>query len=206
MGQAKALETAGILSWVNRVGTRERDLFGYWTTTWRVLRTSNAYVFHDPKAAERQGRPSNTEIRCGPPDLKKEKGGAPLAAARVIQAETSPAPPEQTERPALLADTSTVAARDPLPAIGIQTLSQAVEMLREDVGHERDRADQAEQKIDELTEDRRRDAEERRQLLTDLADARTAAMITGCEAAALRSRIAILTDQRARPWWRKWFR
>jgi len=93
---------------------------------------------------------------------------------------------------------------NPLPAIAIQTLSQAVEMLREDVGHERDRADQAEQKIDELTEDRRRDAEERRQLLTDLADARTAAMITGCEAAALRSRIEILTDRR--PWWRRWFR
>jgi hypothetical protein len=29
-------------------------------------------------------------------------------------------------------------------------------------------------------------------------------MITGCEAAALRSRIEILTDRR--PWWRRWFR
>ena len=93
---------------------------------------------------------------------------------------------------------------DPLPTIGIQTLSQAVEMLREDVGHERDRADQAERRIDELTEDRRRDAEERRQLLTDLADARTAAMITGCEAAALRAKNALLTERRA--WWRRWFR
>jgi hypothetical protein len=191
LGQAKALETAGILSWVNRihrVGTRERDLFGYWTTTWRVLRTSNAYVIHYPKAAERQGRPSNTEIRCGPPDRKKEKGGAPLAAARVIQAETFPAPPEQ---------------RDPLPAIGLQTLSQTVEMLREDVGHERDRADQAERRIDELqtllTEERRRiDG-----LHADLADARTAAMITGCEAAALRAENALL---KARPWWRRWWR
>jgi hypothetical protein len=42
------------------------------------------------------------------------------------------------------------------------------------------------------------------QLLIDLADARTAAMITGCEAAALRSRLALLTDHR--PWWRRWFR
>ena len=44
----KALELAGILSWVNRivrVRLRERDLFGQWATTWRVLRTSNAYVF-----------------------------------------------------------------------------------------------------------------------------------------------------------------
>jgi hypothetical protein len=79
---------------------------------------------------------------------------------------------------------------DPMTTIGIQTLSQAVEMLREDVGHERDRADQAERRIDEL--------------LHDLADARTAAMITGCEAAALRSRIEILTGRR--PWWRRWFR
>ena len=38
-----ALENAGILSWVNRIhriGVRERDLFGQWTTTWRVVRTS----------------------------------------------------------------------------------------------------------------------------------------------------------------------
>jgi hypothetical protein len=41
-------------------------------------------------------------------------------------------------------------------------------------------------------------------LYADLADARTAAMITGCEAATLRSRIEILTDRR--PWWRRWFR
>jgi hypothetical protein len=78
---------------------------------------------------------------------------------------------------------------DPLPAIAIQTLSQAVEMLREDVAHERERADQAERRIDEL--------------LHDLADARTAAMITGCEAAALRAENALL---KARPWWRRWFR
>ena len=78
---------------------------------------------------------------------------------------------------------------DPLPTIAIQTLSQAVEMLREDVGHERDRADQAERRIDEL--------------LHDLADARTAAMITGCEAAALRAENALL---KARPWWWRWFR
>src|SRR6516164_4191995 len=52
-----------------------------------------------------------------------------------------------------------------------------------------------------LTEERRRiDG-----LHMDLADARTAAMITGCEAAALRAQLALLTDQR-RPWWRRWFR
>jgi hypothetical protein len=36
-----------------------------------------------------------------------------------------------------------------------------------------------------------------------LADARTAAMIISNEAAALR---AIVTELRARPWWRRWFR
>jgi Helix-turn-helix domain len=73
----KALELAGILSWVNRivrVRIRERDLFGQWATTWRVLRTSNAYVFRDPKAAER----SKTEIRSAPLDPIKT---LPVAAA-----------------------------------------------------------------------------------------------------------------------------
>ena len=81
---------------------------------------------------------------------------------------------------------------DPLTAIGIQTLSQAVEMLRQDVERERDRADQVERRTDEL--------------LHELADARTVAMISGSEAAALRCRLALLTDERRRPWWRRWFR
>lgn len=32
------------------------------------------------------------------------------------------------------------------------------------------------------------------------------AMITGSEAAALRARLELLTDERRRPWWRRWFR
>ena len=50
----KALEDAGILTWVNRiVRVKERalDLFGHWASRWRVLRTSNAYQFTDPKGA-----------------------------------------------------------------------------------------------------------------------------------------------------------
>jgi hypothetical protein len=47
----KALEFANVLTWVNRI-TRMRqqipDLFGKWSTVWRVVRTSNAYVFRDP--------------------------------------------------------------------------------------------------------------------------------------------------------------
>ena len=47
----KALEAADILTWVNRLvrqQARERDLFGRWGTRWRVVRTSNAYLFRDP--------------------------------------------------------------------------------------------------------------------------------------------------------------
>ena len=56
---------------------------------------------------------------------------------------------------------------DPVTAIGIQTLSQAVEMLRQDVERERDRADRAERQAEEGR--KRIDA-----LLLELADARTA--------------------------------
>ncbi len=48
----KALEWAGVLTWQNRITricVRERDLFGRWTSRWRVIRTSNAYVFCDPQ-------------------------------------------------------------------------------------------------------------------------------------------------------------
>ena len=48
----KALEWAGVLTWQNRITriqVRERDLFGHWASRWRVIRTSNAYVFSDPK-------------------------------------------------------------------------------------------------------------------------------------------------------------
>jgi hypothetical protein len=49
----KALEFAGVLSWQNRI-TRIRqrcaDLFGRAAWRWQVIRTSNAYVLHDPLA------------------------------------------------------------------------------------------------------------------------------------------------------------
>ena len=108
--------------------------------------------------------------------------GAPGSAE--VSHGTDPRPPD-----------SVSAGTDPMAAIGIQTLSQAVEMLRQDVEHERERGDQAER---QAAEGRKRIDE----LLHELADARTAAMITGCEAAALRSRLEILTDERRRPWWR----
>jgi len=84
-----------------------------------------------------------------------------------------------------------------MAAIGIQTLSQAVEMLRQDVEHERERGDQAER---QAAEGRKRIDE----LLHELADVRTEAMISGCEAAALRTQLALLTKRAS--WWRRWFR
>ena len=105
-----------------------------------------------------------------------------------------------------------------MTAIAMQTLSQAVEMLREDVERERDRADRAERQAEverHLVEEGRERidglqaslADERRRidgLYIDLADARTAAMISGSEAAALRSRLELVAERR--PWWRRWFR
>ena len=48
----KVLEWAGVLTWQHRIAriqVRERDLFGRWASRWRVIRTSNAYVFRDPQ-------------------------------------------------------------------------------------------------------------------------------------------------------------
>jgi hypothetical protein len=57
----KALEAADILTWVNRIvriRTRELDLFGQWASRWRIVRTSNAYVFRDPLPCA-EGRPTD---------------------------------------------------------------------------------------------------------------------------------------------------
>jgi Helix-turn-helix domain len=71
VGEAiKALEDAGLLSWVNRITRiRERceDLFGRFGTRWRVIRTSNGYRFHDPKAAASRGFASKTDFQSGTP-------------------------------------------------------------------------------------------------------------------------------------------
>jgi hypothetical protein len=64
----KALEEAGILSWVNRITRirdRELDLFGHWVMRWRVIRTSNSYCFRDLGAGREHGRASKSEIQSG---------------------------------------------------------------------------------------------------------------------------------------------
>jgi Helix-turn-helix domain len=72
----KVLEWAGVLSWQNRiVRVRElcQDLWGRVGWRWRVIRTSNAYVFRDPQAAV-SGVPA-TEFRnqAGTPDQEVSK-------------------------------------------------------------------------------------------------------------------------------------
>ena len=67
----KALEWAGVLTWQNRITravVRQRDLFGRWSNHWTVIRTSNAYVFRDPKAAEAGHFPATSENPPGTPN------------------------------------------------------------------------------------------------------------------------------------------
>ena len=69
----RVLEWAGILTWqhrIARVRDRCRDLWGREGWRWRVIRTSNAYVFRDPgavapHAAENRGFSSKSENRDG---------------------------------------------------------------------------------------------------------------------------------------------
>src|SRR5262249_2224742 len=77
VGEAlKVLELAGVLSWQHRIAriqVRERDLFGQWASRWRVIRTSNAYVFRDPQrplagvpASESENRPGTLNQDISP--------------------------------------------------------------------------------------------------------------------------------------------
>ncbi len=64
----KALEDAGLLTWVNRiVRIRERceDLFGHFGSRVRVIRTSNGYRFNDPKGMASKGFPSKSDFPSG---------------------------------------------------------------------------------------------------------------------------------------------
>ena len=64
----KALEAAGVLTWVNRiVRIRERcaDLFGHMGVRTRVIRTSNGYAFNDPKGAANMGFSSKSDFPSG---------------------------------------------------------------------------------------------------------------------------------------------
>lgn len=78
----RMLELAGVLSWVNRIHRirdRAPDLFG--GAVWRVVRTSNAYVFRDPKSGGAQGISSKSELRTGLMDEVKNQPQPPLDPA-----------------------------------------------------------------------------------------------------------------------------
>jgi hypothetical protein len=71
----KALEFAGVLTWQNRITRiRERctDLFGREGWRWRVIRTSNAYVFRDQttpasKSDQRTGTQNQDDLSLSLP-------------------------------------------------------------------------------------------------------------------------------------------
>ncbi len=67
----RVLEWAGVLTWqhrITRIRERCRDLFGREDWRWRVIRTSNAYVFLDPKAAPTGLPASKSENPTGTQD------------------------------------------------------------------------------------------------------------------------------------------
>jgi DNA-binding transcriptional MocR family regulator len=64
----RALEDAGILTWVNRIARIREwgpDLFGRAKNRWRVIRTSNAYTFNDPQPQVRPPDSSKSKFTTG---------------------------------------------------------------------------------------------------------------------------------------------
>ena len=82
----KALEWAGVLTWQNRITravVRQRDLFGRWSNRWTVIRTSNAYVFQDPKAAEHGHFRAKSENPTGTPNQEIPRYLRPVLRERI---------------------------------------------------------------------------------------------------------------------------
>jgi hypothetical protein len=100
----KALEEAGIMTWVHRITRirrRERDLFGDWGSVWQVIRTSNAYRFVDP-LDRRDGRNTyKSENPARPPNQEKKKDGARLVGAQVMSEKPSRSPPVPPDTPVI---------------------------------------------------------------------------------------------------------
>jgi hypothetical protein len=89
----KALEEAGILTWVNRITRirrRERDLFGAWGSVCQVIRISNGYVFRDPLDRQPGRNRYKSENPTGPPNREKNQDGARLDGAQVTPEEAPP--------------------------------------------------------------------------------------------------------------------
>jgi hypothetical protein len=100
----KALEDAGILTWVHRITRirrRDRDLLGQLVSVWQVIRTSNAYRLIDPLTRDPGRKGYKSENPTGPPELKLKKEGARLDGAQVMQEEPSQASLVPPEPPAI---------------------------------------------------------------------------------------------------------
>jgi hypothetical protein len=106
----RALEFAGVLTWVNRiVRVRElvTDLFGKPTWIWRVVRTSNAYVLCDPGSkSENRGGTQNQGVlslplptpACGKPTTDATSTPLERALARLGAALAAKAGIEEAAR------------------------------------------------------------------------------------------------------------
>jgi hypothetical protein len=85
----RALEEAGLLTWVNRIARirrHERDLFGRLVSVWQVIRISNGYSFGDPLDREpgRNAYKSENPTQPQKRDFKKETGsGARLVGTPI---------------------------------------------------------------------------------------------------------------------------
>jgi hypothetical protein len=80
----KALEWAGVLTWQHRISrVRERceDLFGRNGWRWRVIRTSNAYVFRDPIAEQSAVASQFSSKSENPPGTLNQEIQTPSAAS-----------------------------------------------------------------------------------------------------------------------------
>jgi hypothetical protein len=83
----RALETAGVLTWVHRltkIRVPERDLFGLIVNRWQVIRTSNAYCFLDPQSGV-QGTTCRKSENPSRPIIQESLSFVPLPApARIV--------------------------------------------------------------------------------------------------------------------------
>jgi hypothetical protein len=87
---------------LTRIRRREQDLFGQWGSVWQVLRTSNGYRLLDPLDREPSRRvwcKSENPARSTEP--MKNKDGARLDGARIMQEELPQAPPVRAEPSAI---------------------------------------------------------------------------------------------------------
>jgi hypothetical protein len=86
----KVLEWAGVLTWQNRIvriRERCRDLFGHEGWRWRVIRTSNAYVFRDPasKSENPTGTTNQGFISTSPPPADAPNSGLERVLTRLAE-------------------------------------------------------------------------------------------------------------------------